>query len=772
MMSDQIAFQVETSRVLEILSREIYDSPLALLRENLQNAYDAVLMRSALEGIPLTDGLIEIEVAAKRLVVADNGIGMAEDVLRNNFWRAGSSGKNSELAKQSGVIGTFGIGAMANFGVARSLRVETRACEADVTLVSVAHRDTLSIAKECIGLERLTGIRSPGTTITVDLDDASTLDLADAKEYLHPYVRFLPVAVRLNGELISQQSLEGRFAQKTQAMARLPVLAATLGAYQASVDTLVDFNGSVCASVSQIKCDGEPIAGEMTLVQNGGQLMGLRNYFGLAPIPVSGFYQFGGMVNLSILQPTAGREALSRESIEQVSRLVTIAEWAVSQRLAETDYADKNTCFMQHVVSLGQVQLAKNVTIEVLPQAEAVPLGHVTLRANGRTLHYYTGRDQAIMQTFASDQSWLLNISQANPRRQLQTKYVTDVLRVPGVPDRATILRKFDGTELTLEEAALVVRVAATLSEDYFLSDAEVRFAQISHGVTFLVEKPGNTLEIYLARDSATIRPVLACYGTAYEVFGGIVKDFVRNHLYKRVSQYVPSTTKEGADALCRILQRNRELYRYEESDLGELEPLLSDYLAGDATLGEILRRAKSVARPQTVRVQSNQVGQVEQALPDVVESVSAATEPVTEGAEYEAAPSIMRPEVTCDMKILLTGQQYPQLNGFKLFLGLSDRLFKREGDFFRAPHTTKVIWGGHRVIYIFGHASGRLTLYYDIELKEQLTERQASGVMVPTTTLFTKDRIFVPVPPPLVPEFRITEGVKEFFVRFDTVVN
>ena len=41
-MSSGIVFQVETKRVLQILAREIYDSPLALIRENVQNAYDAV----------------------------------------------------------------------------------------------------------------------------------------------------------------------------------------------------------------------------------------------------------------------------------------------------------------------------------------------------------------------------------------------------------------------------------------------------------------------------------------------------------------------------------------------------------------------------------------------------------------------------------------------------------------------------------------------------------------------------------------------------------
>ena len=49
-MSNGIVFQVETDRVLKILTRDIYDSPLALLRENVQNAYDAVRMRFAAKG--------------------------------------------------------------------------------------------------------------------------------------------------------------------------------------------------------------------------------------------------------------------------------------------------------------------------------------------------------------------------------------------------------------------------------------------------------------------------------------------------------------------------------------------------------------------------------------------------------------------------------------------------------------------------------------------------------------------------------------------------
>src|SRR5262249_40386274 len=121
----RIAFEVETSRILQILSSEIYDSPKAFLRENVQNAYDAILMRCTSQNLSLADRRIEIVIDGLNLKIADDGIGMTDEVLEQNFWKAGSSGKRSELAQRSGVIGTFGIGAMANFGVCTELRVET-----------------------------------------------------------------------------------------------------------------------------------------------------------------------------------------------------------------------------------------------------------------------------------------------------------------------------------------------------------------------------------------------------------------------------------------------------------------------------------------------------------------------------------------------------------------------------------------------------------------------------------------------------------------------
>src|SRR5713101_5303439 len=136
----------------------------------------------------------------------------------------------------------------------------------------------------------------------------------------------------------------------------------------------------------------------------------------------------------------------------------------------------------------------------------------------------------------------------------------------------------------------------------------------------------------------------------------------------------------------------------------------------------------------------------------------------------YEAMPPIMRREAMSEMKVLTVAAEHPKLNGFHMFLALSDRLARSEGEFLYQPHTTKVMWGSHRVIYIFTDATGELNLYYDIKLKDPLETQTTGGSMFPTTTIVTKDRIFVPVPKVLQPAFQITDGVKEFFVRFDTI--
>jgi molecular chaperone HtpG len=293
-MSGGIVFQVETTRILQILAREIYDSPLALIRENVQNAYDAVRMRFAPSGRLTEGGRIDIRVGNGEISITDNGIGMNEAVLRENFWKAGSSGKHSDVARQAGVVGTFGIGAMANFGVCTRLIVETRPDGTKKVLRSIADRDSLKIAEECISLERVASSREIGTTVTAVLDAHHPITPEQAKRYLDPYVGLLPIPTYLNGDPISGNTINSRLPIGNRKFTKIGTEIWHNNLCAGTFDVRADSNGQILVYVTNISLGGKAINGEMALLQAGGQLMGLRSYFGLAPIPTGGAYQFGG----------------------------------------------------------------------------------------------------------------------------------------------------------------------------------------------------------------------------------------------------------------------------------------------------------------------------------------------------------------------------------------------------------------------------------------------------------------------------------------------
>ena len=774
---ERIPFDVETERILQILSTEIYDSPKAFLRENVQNAYDAILMRCTAQGIPIADRRIEITIEKGRLIVRDDGIGMTEDVLRNNFWKAGSSGKKTDLAQRSGVIGTFGIGAMANFGVCTTLRVETRHIESKATLVSSAIRADLRIGQDCIDLERTSDDRGPGTIISADLDPSFSVNESEACEYLSQYVRFLPVPMLVNGKLISQQRFEDALETTATGFNEISSRPVSRDGFSGTLRTLINAQARVLVRLADIRLNGNPLSGEVLFVQQGGRTLGFRNLFGLAPIPLSGVYEFGGFVNLDILHPTAGREALSRESIQQVSVLASLIEAEASNDLAGTSAADQNQQFQQYILSQGLIQLAKNVSISVLPaRDEDVALGKVRDYEPSKSKLFYSGHDSTIMQRFANEQANLFHVSQVNPRRKLQLRYLNEVSKIAEVPEK-TIVDRIPPNQLTLEEVMFLVRLRGVLLDDYFMPDVDVSFARISHGVAFHIEKKDDTITIFIAHDMPAVRMPVETYRTAPELFRNFVIDFVRGELYPHIRDYVPSSKKLGRDALYRRLKENEELFRYDQSEYGADESFLADYLAGKIDLEHVLTSSAGRGAGQRQEVRKDQVGKVEEELLDIIGSPEELKKdnvgPPQESPpdnKYEAAPPILRPEKTCVMKVLTVEAEHKKLNRFQMFLALSDRLAKTEGEFLRQPHSTKIMWGSHRVIYIFTDATGGLSLYYDIKLKEPLEKKTTGGDMFPTTTIVTKDRIFVPVPKVLEPAFKITDGTKEFYVHFDTI--
>jgi len=768
-------FQIDIKKVIKLLAKDIYDSPYALLRENLQNAYDAVLMRKQADP-SYTDERIEITIEAGKVVIVDNGIGMTEATVENNYWKAGSSGKNTEEARRAGVVGTFGIGAMANFGVCNNLEVRSRYYESEQTIVTSADLESISLTEECINTSKLNDASLPiGTKVTAFLQAGYHMQENDALTYLNPFIQYLPIPVYFNGRLVSQHRYKDSVMinDVNSILCEKEVSSRGITCHL-TMKMLRHTNGLVSVFISNIYRNGIHLPGEIALRQDMGTLYGYRNGFGLASIPVASNFRWGGAANLNTLVPTAGRDSLTRESIDLISVLIASVEESLIPIMAGYDSCDLNRAFLQYLYSHTDIIQSCAGLVRILrkPTEDRIPLNSVSAQMNGRQVMYYDGHDASIINQFANEQTYLLILGNDTLRRTIFSTYLT-VKGIPSIPDKVTIIKKYNFADLDTSENSIIFRIESILEHDYFINKVKVIFAEISHGQPSKVEKESNTVVLYIDRHGRGMDYLRDVYKSEYGLFDGFVKDYVRQHIYSKIAEYCPSSTREGAEALKRIMLQKRDLFSIEEDEIGGVDDVIKDYLSGKATLAEVHRASAQAINSQRQKLVSKEVGSVESILPNV--SKETPVEALPHNAEYaalSALPPVNARNIDTKLKLLTTDVEYPALNGHKMFLALSNRLYERYSDFFFEPHTTKVIWSTHKIVYVFTHASNQVSMYYDIDLETVLPNEMTGGRPIVTTTILTEGKIFVPIIPEMYNFFDIAQhqGKMEFYVRFDTL--
>ena len=135
-------FQTEVKQLLHLMIHSLYSNKEIFLRELVSNAADAAdkLRFKALENDSLyeNDGdlcvKLSVDKDAGTLTIADNGIGMTRDEVIENLGTIAKSGTKDFLSKLSGdsakdsqLIGQFGVGFYSAFIVADKVVVRTRA---------------------------------------------------------------------------------------------------------------------------------------------------------------------------------------------------------------------------------------------------------------------------------------------------------------------------------------------------------------------------------------------------------------------------------------------------------------------------------------------------------------------------------------------------------------------------------------------------------------------------------------------------------------------
>ncbi|GEA13403.1 molecular chaperone HtpG [Alteromonas sp. KUL49] len=141
-------FQTEVKQLLHLMIHSLYSNKEIFLRELVSNAADAAdkLRFRALENDSLyeNDGELNVKLSvdsdANTITITDNGIGMSREEVIANLGTIAKSGTkdffsklSGDSAKDSQLIGQFGVGFYSAFIVASKVTVRTRAAGADAS---------------------------------------------------------------------------------------------------------------------------------------------------------------------------------------------------------------------------------------------------------------------------------------------------------------------------------------------------------------------------------------------------------------------------------------------------------------------------------------------------------------------------------------------------------------------------------------------------------------------------------------------------------------
>jgi molecular chaperone HtpG len=762
MSGDLIPFQIEAQRVIQLLAKQIYQSPLALLRENTQNAFDAV--RQRLHQEPGYEASIKITLSPDRVVIADNGIGMTPDDLQKHYWTAGSSSKNNDAARAAGVVGTFGVGAMANFGIADKLIVETESALTGERTVCKADRSKLDLKQNCIEREFIASEKSPGTIITAVVAANEHIDVEQAREYITEFVSLVDIPVYVNGSLVSRRPVDQLVPVVAETWSHFAEQRAFGQRLVADVKVVLSNNADLWLHISNLQWDGKLLAGRLVLRSGHANLRTFRSGFGLATASVNSSYHFGGIADLLVLEPTAGREAITVDGLQLLQSIMGEVDLFSSELLAEREESDSSTPFMNWVVAHGRYDLCKNLRMMISP-GDRVKLGDVADRSQTAPMMLYEGADQGVIRAHASDDTPLLVLARGNPRRRCEQHFLRSYAKVEVISDTPVVTNRRSYSQMSLEESALAYRIDSIVDTDYFVKSV-IEFGQISHDLPAVASKEAETVRITLNPDGQTVRLLLGLYDKEFSAFGSMAKDFVRTVIFPRIADFVPSSTRQGAEAFLKAIRRPREVFEYADDDLGTLPGIWEDYNDGRISLPQAVARSQAAVRASVQVVDA--ATRARDVVPDVIENEQALQDAIAETPNFEPTPGITRLELTSSAKLLFIDDAEAALRGYRCFLAITDKAREEMGDFFLQPHTTSIVWGGQKTLFIFMHHSGQFGLYYDLQTRE-LVSAPAGGGAYPTCSIVLKDRLYIPVPDEIRASFIPEQGErKRFEVRSD----
>ena len=425
--STSFPVRVDFERILQTIAARIYDTEYAFLRENVQNAIDAIRIQALRDGQKSNNSnyRIDIVIESNSCSIIDNGIGMNQKGLQENFWTMGASGKNNAEAIEAGCIGTFGIGGFANFGVCETLEVisKTNSCEsANKTSLS---KESFSNNQE--GLPKVSCIDSDEIkergTIVKGFREAG-FDKQQLTNYIKGYVQYISELVYVDNKLISNKPIKKPREENQRIIVGKKEY--DINGLLIELEVTADESNTLIVYISNI-FDGVANKCEAVLKLNNGAIDIYKLGFMICPVNINSTIGTSGYFDSNLFQPTAGRDSLNDTSLSKLNKIISAIEEIVSPLiLSDSNLLANHIRMLPLFIQQSKIDQLGLLNVSTI-DGQDFTLGELKkLSEEGKRIFYtHSGVKTAASEVLTARGHVIVKISKTRHRRRAEELYVT-----------------------------------------------------------------------------------------------------------------------------------------------------------------------------------------------------------------------------------------------------------------------------------------------------------------------------------------------------------
>ena len=561
-MTDTFDVGIEFESVLTAISKQIYDTPLAFIRENVQNAVDAVRMQAARQTEQSDDDLAVYVTANPYLVeIRDNGIGMTLNELKDLFWTIGASGKRTAEARDAGCVGMFGIGGFANFGVCSSLSVTSQgACEQSghetkLSRANIEHAGG-TIPKVTFDESDLAAPR--GTVVKGSMSVATDVD--QLQEYLRDFVKYAEEHIYFNERLISRQiyDIPSRLEGALQAIGT-DEQEWVHGNVRVQGRLYQERNYVLCAELTGIQIGGASGRLNGLLRFENGPIDVLKRGFKLCTTTVSTQIGVSGSLDCDQLSPTAGRDSLDSRSSALLSSITASMERAaVGAVLQSSERIAQHTRIFPYIRRNGLVGNIGKTVVELADGSEST-LDDIQRRNRGGVRVFFsTSRNPQLAHVLQARGHIVVQLPYDGHKQRAVREFLSRFCSGEPFEGRVECLEAY--ADLTRFEKYFLSELEESILSSFEVKTAKIVPGRLSEDVPVCVhEAKHEDLTIYLDVRHAEISK-LQGLGVS-SLFRSMVAAFCREYLAPTLKAHSPRFFGTGAVNLDFLSKRRSELW-------------------------------------------------------------------------------------------------------------------------------------------------------------------------------------------------------------------